>query len=92
MEVKRAIRQAKQGGIRTIMVTGDHKLTAQAIADQLELSWEGRARVMTGGEWEMLSSFEKQDAVRKVDVFARVAPHHKLSIVRALQQNGKLWV
>jgi Ca2+-transporting ATPase len=90
MEVKRAIRQAKQGGIRTIMVTGDHKLTAQAIADQLELSWEGRARVMTGGEWEMLSSFEKQDAVRKVDVFARVAPHHKLSIVRALQQNGEV--
>jgi len=90
MEVKRAIRQAKQGGIRTIMVTGDHKLTAQAIAEQLGLGREGRPKVMTGSEWESLSAFEKQEAVKDVDVFARVAPHHKLSIVRALQQNGEV--
>lgn len=90
MEVKRAIRQAKQGGIRTIMVTGDHKLTAQAIADQLGLGRDGPARVMTGSEWELLSSFERQEAVSKVDVFARVAPHHKLSIVRALKQNREV--
>src|SRR5690606_8009120 len=81
LEVKRAIRQAQRAGIRTIMVTGDHKLTAQAIAEQLGLGQNGKVRVMTGAEWEMLSRYEQQEAVRDIDVFARVAPQHKLSIV-----------
>lgn len=90
LEVKRAIRQAQRAGIRTIMVTGDHKLTAQAIAEQLGLGQNGKVRVMTGAEWEMLSGYEQQEAVRDIDVFARVAPQHKLSIVRALQKNGEV--
>lgn len=90
LEVKRAIRQAQRAGIRTIMVTGDHKLTAQAIAEQLGLGQNGKVQVMTGAEWEMLSGYEQQEAVRDIDVFARVAPQHKLSIVRALQKNGEV--
>lgn len=89
-EAKKAIRQAKQGGIRTIMVTGDHKLTAQAIARQLGLGRDGCPNVMTGSEWETLPAYERQEAVKTVDVFARVAPHHKLTIVRALRANGEV--
>ena len=88
--MKRAIRQAQRAGIRTIMVTGDHKLTAQAIAEQLGLGQNGKVRVMTGAEWEMLSGYEQREAVRDIDVFARVAPKHKLSIVQALQKNGEV--
>lgn len=88
VEVKKAIRQAQRAGIRTIMITGDHKLTAQAIADQLKLGGDQPSKVMTGAEWEALTPRQQQEAVKTVNVFARVAPQHKLSIVRALQKNG----
>jgi Ca2+-transporting ATPase len=90
LEVKKSIRQAKRAGIRTIMVTGDHKLTARAIAEQLGLGHNGEVRVMTGAEWELLDSYQQREVVKNVDVFARVAPQHKLSIVRALQKNGEV--
>lgn len=88
-EAKRAIKKAEEAGIRTIMVTGDHKLTATAIAKQLGLG-NGKPQVMTGQEWEMLSSEAQQKVVSSTDVFARVAPQHKLSIVRTLQNNGEI--
>lgn len=88
-EAKRAIAQAKEAGIKTIMVTGDHKITAAAIAKQLGLG-NGRPQVMTGLEWEALTEVEQQQRVKDIDVFARVAPQHKLSIVRALQKNGEI--
>lgn len=89
-EAKRSIKQARRAGIRTIMVTGDHKLTAKAIADNLAISENREAQVMTGNEWALLSELEQQKAVATIDVFARVAPQHKLSIVKALQRNGEI--
>lgn len=88
-EAKQAIYRARRAGIRTIMVTGDHKQTAAAIAKQLGLTHD-EDQVMSGTEWEKLSDRQKQQAVKSVRVFARVAPEHKLSIVRALQSNGEV--
>ncbi len=89
VEAKKAIKEARRAGIRTIMITGDHKLTASAIANQLGLAI-GNVRVMTGQEWCKLADQAKRKSVRNIDVFARVAPQDKLSIVRALQANGEI--
>ena len=90
VEAKRAISQARSAGIRTIMVTGDHKLTAKAIANWLRIGGNQNAEVMSGADWEKLSLDEQQKAVDNIHVFARVTPEHKLSIVRALQKNGEV--
>ncbi len=90
VEAKRAIAQAYKAGIRTIMVTGDHKITARAIANRLGINRNHSATVITGADWEKLTPEEQQKAVTKTDVFARVSPSHKLSIVRALQKNGEI--
>ena len=92
-EVPGAIRAASQGGIRTIMVTGDHKKTAAAIAERIGLIGpfsRGPSEVLTGAEWEMLTPLEQRKKIQSVAVFARVAPSHKLSIVRALKENGEI--
>ena len=89
-EVPSAIRAARQGGIRTIMVTGDHTKTASAIAQRLGLFTTDFHQVITGAEWEALTPLQQQEQIKKTAVFARVAPSHKLSIVRALQKNGEI--
>ncbi|NMA60402.1 MAG: cation-translocating P-type ATPase, partial [Firmicutes bacterium] len=89
-EVPSAIRAARQGGIRTIMVTGDHTKTASAIAQRLGLFTTDFHQVVTGAEWEALTPLQQQEQIKKTAVFARVAPSHKLSIVRALQKNGEI--
>ena len=89
-EVPGAIRAARLGGIRTIMVTGDHKKTASAIAQRIGLFSSDAYQVITGAEWETLTPLQQQEQIRKTAVFARVAPTHKLSIVRALQKNGEI--
>ncbi|NLJ73928.1 MAG: calcium-translocating P-type ATPase, SERCA-type [Firmicutes bacterium] len=89
-QVSEAIRAAGLGGIRTIMVTGDHKNTAAAIAKEIGILTPQAPRVLTGLEWERLTSREQQEQIKTVSVFARVAPSHKLSIVRALQKNGEI--
>lgn len=89
-EVPAAIRAARMGGIRTIMVTGDHKKTAAAIAEKIGLFTPEASTVLTGAEWETLTSLQQRKQIKSVAVFARVAPSHKLSIVRALQENGEI--
>lgn len=89
-EVKAAIKQARQAGIRTIMVTGDHKKTAAAISTQLGLITPESPDILTGTEWEALSTEEQREQVRRTAVFARVTPSHKLSIVQALRANGEI--
>jgi P-type Ca2+ transporter type 2C len=87
-EVKEAVAKCRNAGIRTIMITGDHQLTARAIAQQLGIVNED-AIVLTGRELERLSQEELEREVDRVSIYARVAPEHKLRIVKALQKRGK---
>ena len=87
-EVRDAIRLAGTAGIRTVMITGDHPLTAAEIARQLGISERGK--VMTGAELDRIAEGTLREAVGEVDVFARVSPEHKLKIIRAFQENGHI--
>ena len=82
-EVKASVHMCKQAGIRTVMITGDHKLTAKAIAKELGL--DGNL-VVTGDEIEKMSDEELMNAAKKTNCFARVTPAHKLRIVRAFKK------
>jgi P-type Ca2+ transporter type 2C len=88
-EVRDAVARCRSAGIRTLMITGDHQLTAQAIAEDLGISTSG-ATVLTGRELEQMDQRELATQVEKVNVYARVAPEHKLRIVQALQSNNKI--
>lgn len=85
-EAKAAIQTCQQAGIRVVMITGDHPLTAAAIARELGLLTHGR--VITGVELDTLSDEEFARTVESIDVYARVAPVHKLRVVTTLQQKG----
>ncbi|NMB11374.1 MAG: calcium-translocating P-type ATPase, SERCA-type [Firmicutes bacterium] len=87
-EVKAAVEVAKEAGIRTIMVTGDHKLTATAIARKLGILEREDQLVVSGPELERLSDSELQEIIERVRVFARVSPEHKVRIVDALKGKG----
>jgi len=84
-EASRAIAEAANAGVRAVMITGDHPITAARIADDLGI---GGGRVLTGHELDDLDGRALRDAARRVGVYARVAPEHKLRIVRALQEAG----
>jgi Ca2+-transporting ATPase len=88
-EVRDAIRICKIAGIRPIMITGDHKLTARAIARDVGLI-EVDGEVLDGVELDKMSREEYQAAVKRCNVFARVAPEHKLEIVSALKDNAQV--
>ncbi len=83
-EVRDAIEVCKKAGIRPIMITGDHKLTARAIARDVGLV-DADGQVLTGAEIDQMSEGEFIECVRDCNVFARVAPEHKLQIVNALK-------
>jgi len=83
-EVKDAIAEARKAGIRTIMITGDHKITAIAIAQEIGLTESSEA--ITGIELEEISDDELREKVKTVDVFARVTSEHKLRILRRLKE------
>lgn len=87
-EVRDAVAKCKNAGIRPVMITGDHQLTAKAIAYDLGIAQEGD-RVLTGQELQKLSQPELEREVDHVSIYARVAPEHKLRIVQALQDRGK---
>ncbi len=87
-EVRDAVATCRAAGIRPIMITGDHPLTAIEIARQLGVTENGRA--LTGVELENLSFEELKKSLNDVSVFARVAPEHKLKIVQALQEQGHI--
>jgi Ca2+-transporting ATPase len=87
-EAAEAVRRAKAAGIRPLMITGDHPVTAVRVAVELELADDGRA--LTGGDIEKMSDAELEDAVQRTSVYARVNPDHKLRIVTALQRRGSI--
>jgi Ca2+-transporting ATPase len=88
-EVIDAIAECSSAGIRTIMITGDHAATAQAIAEQIGIK-RGDEIVMTGAELDQISDEELQTIVPNAAVFARVSPEHKMRIVKALQANQEV--
>ena len=85
-EVKVAIKECHEAGIRTVMITGDHKATAVAIARELGLLQKGIA--FSGAEIDQLSQKEFEQAVEDIEVYARVSPEHKLRVVDALTKKG----
>jgi P-type Ca2+ transporter type 2C len=87
-EAKDAVARAKAAGIRPIMITGDHPVTAAVIA--LELGISAGARALTGTQLEKMSEESLERTVREVSVYARVNPDHKLRIVKALQRQGAI--
>ena len=88
-EAKLAVEKCKSAGIKTVMITGDHKITATAIAKQLGIL-EDESEAITGAELEKMSDEELIKNVRHYSVYARVAPEHKVRIVRAWQANGEI--
>ncbi len=82
-----AVEAARAAGVRTIMITGDHQITAAAIAAELGIIEKG-ARALSGAELQKMNDAQLRDAVRNCSVYARVAPEHKLHIVSALQDEG----
>ncbi|MGV9170486.1 MAG: cation-translocating P-type ATPase [Promethearchaeia archaeon] len=88
-EVTDAINVCKSAGIRPIMITGDHELTARAIAMDVGLI-SGEANVVTGSDIEKMTEKEFSECVRNTNVFARVSPGHKLSIVKALKNQDQV--
>ena len=87
-EVKDAVETCRTAGIRPIMITGDHPLTARYIAKDLGISESGE--VVTGTELEKISDHELEETVKHVSIYARVSPEHKLRIVSALQNNNQI--
>jgi len=85
--VKATLAQVADGGIRTLMVTGDHPATAAAIAREVGIAAD---RVLTGEELDRLDDVVLAQAVREVSVFARTTPQHKYRLVTALQKNGEV--
>lgn len=87
-EVKDAVAVAKRAGIRPIMVTGDHKVTALAIARELGIWETDKDKVVSGTELEHMTDAELREIIEDVRVFARVSPEHKVRIVEALKARG----
>lgn len=90
-EAKDAVAEAKSAGIRPLMITGDHKDTARAIALRLGIiTPEDTSGVITGRELDAMSDEELKQNVGRYSVYARVAPEHKVRIVKAWQSHGKI--
>ncbi len=88
-EVKAAIKICHKAGIRVVMITGDHKITASAIGKELGIL-NGDTTALSGEEIDKLSYPEFLDLVKITNVFARVSPNHKVMIVKALQETGEI--
>ncbi|MCK9444895.1 MAG: calcium-translocating P-type ATPase, SERCA-type [Tissierellaceae bacterium] len=88
-EAKEAINKCKKAGIKTVMITGDHRETAFAIAKDLKLA-SSITETMTGDELNKISDEVLRETVKNIKVFARVSPEHKVRIVDALKNNGEI--
>ena len=88
-EAKVAVEKCKTAGIKTVMITGDHKITAIAIAKELGIL-ENDDEAITGTELEKMSDEDLEKNIRKYSVYARVSPEHKVRIVKAWQKNGEV--
>lgn len=89
IESAQAVKRCIEAGIRPVMITGDHKVTASAIARRIGILREGD-QACEGSELDALSDEELKDFVEKVSVYARVSPEHKIRIVRAWQEKGNI--
>jgi len=90
-EAIHSIAEAHAAGIDVKMITGDHVITAKAIAEEMGITRAGeKAQALTGPELEAMSDAELASVVREVNVFARVSPEHKIRVVRALQTHGEI--
>jgi Ca2+-transporting ATPase len=91
-EVKDAIYLCRKAGIDVVMVTGDHKLTAIAVAKELNLLSENEyeGKVLTGGEFDKISDEKLNEMVENIVIYARVSPEHKMRIVKAWKAKGKV--
>jgi Ca2+-transporting ATPase len=85
-EVKEAVQMCRSAGIRTVMITGDHPLTARHIADELDIG--ANDRFLTGQELNQLSPEQVAEAAKEVSVFARVSPEHKINLVEVYQNQA----
>ncbi len=85
-EARAAVEECKEAGIKVVMITGDHPLTARAVA--LELGILGQGRLLSGAELELMDDEEFAREVEGVEVYARVSPAHKLRVVTALKEKG----
>ena len=90
VEAAIAVQISRQAGIHTTMITGDHQLTAQAIARDLSIFSSSRHRTLTGQEIELMDDQQLTEIVKETAVYARVSPEHKLRIVQALQRGGEI--
>lgn len=88
-EAEFAVATCKQAGIRPVMITGDHKITASAIASKLNIC-KNSEQVLTGAELDEISDAELSKIIYKYPVFARVSPAHKVRLVKAFQNNGEI--
>ncbi len=88
-EAKKAVADAKRAGIRPVMITGDHKITATAIAKEIGIFEDGDLAV-TGMELDAMSDEELMEKITKISVYARVSPENKIRIVDAWQKNGNI--
>ena len=88
VEAVTAVKKCDEAGIKTVMITGDHKMTAVAVAKELGILKDGL--VLTGSELDAMGDEEYQKIVNKVNVYARVSPEHKIKIVRALKREGNI--
>lgn len=88
-EAVQAVQDAARGGVRTIMITGDHKVTATAIAQQLGIFREGD-ETLSGVELDGLTDADLDEQLERISVYARVSPEHKIRIVSAWQRKGKI--
>lgn len=88
-EVKASIDQCKVAGVKVVMITGDHRKTALAIAKELHIASE-ESETMTGQELNKISDAQLKEKVKDIHVFARVSPEHKVRIVKALKSNHEI--
>ncbi len=88
-DAKESIAVTKKAGIRTVIVTGDHKFTAKAIAEEIGIETEDE-NIIEGKELEAISDDELKEKAKHISIYARVSPRHKLRIVDALQANGEV--
>lgn len=88
-DAKDSIAITKKAGIRTVIVTGDHKFTAKAIAEEIGIEANDE-NIIEGKELETMSDSELQERAKLISIYARVSPRHKLRIVDALQANGEV--
>src|SRR3989338_38145 len=89
LEVKDAMDRAQKAGIKVVMITGDHKITAMAVAREADIYHDGD-EILTGSEIDAMKNYELSDKLSRTTVFARVTPEHTLEIIKAFKKRGEI--